>query len=203
MRRRCTTGARPSAFAHLALAACFALSGCTAAGSPPARTGPEREPSAVHDTSAGSNEEGSSGAARTGASADRGDGAGEDPRGARCPARYAEARALDVDCERESAPHCSYPEGRCACEPRRRCSGVPPRPEEEEAARRRVWTCRDAPPALRPDGCPGVPPSEGEPCRVSAPFCDYGDCYFVRYRCVGGRWQRGIVAGPPRAAPRR
>lgn len=188
----------------ITLAVGLSLSGCGGAESSP-RTGAEHEggagSSTVEDPSDARLEAArdSSGETTEAAEDRAGDGAGESSRAATCPATYAEARRLGVDCERESGPRCSYPEGRCACERRTRCSGVPPRPGETEP---RIWMCRDTPPAVRPNGCPGSAPREGEPCSVSAPFCDYGECHFTRYQCLGGRWQRGITAGPPRSAPR-
>ncbi len=116
-----------------------------------------------------------------------------------CPASYAEARGLVVDCNRDAVPGCSFPEGSCGCEIHYRCSGMPPREGESNAWR--VWTCREPPPAFRPDGCPGREPSDGDACDGRAAHCEYGECDFTPYDCVRGQWHRGMASAPPTAAP--
>lgn len=116
------------------------------------------------------------------------------------PASFAACRALSIDCESSAPPPaCAFPEGSCGCEIHYRCSGVPPAEGEPNAWRE--WTCHETPPAFRADGCPGTEPSDGAPCDGRAAHCEYGDCAFVPYECVGGVWRRGMASAPPSAAP--
>ncbi len=90
-------------------------------------------------------------------------------------------------------PRCSYPEGTCRCQqgPTTCAGGAalrPPPPGWQPPPFR--WVCT---PAVRADGCPGVPPRAGDPCTV-AHGCSY--C-ITRYDCAHGRWSTPIVGPPP------
>src|SRR5262245_49825391 len=90
------------------------------------------------------------------------------------PRRIVEKRRTDVgqgpgpveDVAGFEWPRCMYPQGSCACqqEGSTTCHGgaaLPPAPAQPPPFR---WECT---PAVRDDGCPGVPPHAGEPCTLA------------------------------------
>ncbi|HUS67634.1 MAG TPA: hypothetical protein VMZ28_24025 [Kofleriaceae bacterium] len=113
-----------------------------------------------------------------------------------CPAAFGDIPG-GTDCA--SGLQCSYREGRCACTVGRYCGGAAPTPEMEAELARLRWTCTPKPPAIRPDGCPGIEPVSGKTrCAAAADkACVYGDCCVVQYRCTRGRWIGGGASCPP------
>jgi hypothetical protein len=110
-----------------------------------------------------------------------------------CPASYAELRgACDPRVSREA---CSYAEGSCYCGKDMPCSGVEPDPAEI-AAIPNMWQCTPTPPAVRPDGCPGVQPGGGA-CPKDGQVCSWGDCCFTQMTCKGGTWEMTGGGCPP------
>jgi hypothetical protein len=63
------------------------------------------------------------------------------------------------------------------------------------------WRCFANPPAVRSDGCPGMPPDDGEACS-QAKQCAYaidttGACWGLTKACDGNRWVAIPQAPPP------
>lgn len=117
------------------------------------------------------------------------------PLAAECPATYAAVPAGQA-CEPPAghALSCAYPEGACSCMADYPCSGVE-MTREEMAALPIVWQCTPTPPAVRPDGCPGVEPSGA--CSRDGQRCSYGDCCYRELTCQHGEWQMTGGGCPP------
>ncbi len=110
-----------------------------------------------------------------------------------CPSSYAE---LGGSCDPQvSRQACNYPEGSCYCGIATPCSGAEPDPAEI-AAIPPTWQCRATPPAVRPDGCPGVEPGDVA-CKTEGKVCSWGDCCFTQMTCTKGEWLMTGGGCPP------
>ncbi len=106
-----------------------------------------------------------------------------------CPDTFVAASGA---CDAENV-ECHYPRGSCSCTTGSYCGGVEPSPEMQAEMRKTRWVCRETPPAVRADGCPGVEPTQDAACLSEGQQCVYGDCCVIPASCVGGRWK---VEGP-------
>lgn len=109
-----------------------------------------------------------------------------------CPSTYLAATSVDGCAHRLSCP---YADGACVCTQSAYCSGVAPGPDYRPSFE---WRCT---PAVRPDGCPGSPPTAGEPCAHDG-TCSYEpDCCGTGTdaTCASGQWaiENRNVACPP------
>lgn len=110
-----------------------------------------------------------------------------------CPAAFPEgAGACDPKVSNQT---CSYAEGSCYCGVTYPCSGVAHSPEEV-ASWPTTWQCTRPPPAVRPDGCPGVQPSNSA-CSKEGQVCSWGDCCFTQMTCKKGTWEMTGGGCPP------
>lgn len=112
------------------------------------------------------------------------------PNAASCPATFAAAAGA---CARGEGPNlCTYPEGTCSCSAPAQCSGMDRSGEPPEPT---AWQCKQFPPKVRPDGCPGAM-AEGA-CSTEGKTCSYADCCTYTFTCTNGAWQRTGSNCPP------
>jgi hypothetical protein len=111
-----------------------------------------------------------------------------------CAPSYADLRgACDPTVSDQT---CSYTEGVCYCGIDYPCSGVRI-PDEQLARLPNQWQCTPTPPAVRPDGCPGVMPGADVACAPDGKVCSWGDCCFHQMTCTAGTWVRTGGGCPP------